>query len=157
MKTVSKIILAATVAGSLVGTAFAQEGGFPAGGPPCGGARGMAYHHRHDGGARLESRLSVIKSDLKITPDQEAAWTAFESAVKSQVRTMPHRPGPEQRAAFAKMTAPERAQLRATRMQERAQGAQNIAQAVKALYAQLTPEQKQTADRLMAGGHHRAG
>lgn len=150
MKTLNKIALAAAVAASLAGVAYAQDGDFGAG--PCGGGP-MAHRHggMRDHGARMEQRLASIKSELKITPAQESAWTAFESTVKAQVKSMPR--GPEQRKQFANLTAPERADLRAKRMQERAQGAQAIAQAVKNLYAQLTPEQKQTADQLMMGRH----
>ena len=101
---------------------------------------------------RHEQRMSALKQSLQL----EAAWTQFATAMRPP-QSMPHRPDP---AAMAKMTTPERIdQMRAMRQQHQAE-MDRSADATKAFYATLTPEQKQRFDdhtaRMMSGGMHGA-
>ena len=92
---------------------------------------------------RHEHRMAELKSQLKITSDQGAAWDTFAVAMKPPAR--PERP-PMSRAEFDKLTTPERIDLMQKRRAERDQQMNQRADAVKAFYAQLTPEQQKTFD-----------
>jgi Spy/CpxP family protein refolding chaperone len=104
-----------------------------------------------DRAAMAESRLADLKTQLKITSAQEAAWQTFAAQAKQQAAT--------RQAMHAQMqestgTAPERMGQRATAMQQRAAGMATMTNAFNALYAVLTPEQKTIADQSvgMMGG-----
>lgn len=114
--------------------------------------------HRHPGTkeerkARMEQHWQSLKSALKITSDQEAAWNTYVSAMKPQPRTTP----PMDRKAFASMTTPERIDaMQAMRGQRQAE-ADRRGQATKTFYSALTPEQQKTFDAQtlkMFGRHH---
>ena len=116
-----------------------------------------------DRGARMDSaqreqrraewhaqRMADLKAQLKLTPAQEGAWTAY---------TAPTHPPAD--AAWPRMNRDELSQLntpqRIDRMQqlatERQTRMQQRGEAVKAFYAQLTPEQQKVYDeRAMRGG-----
>ena len=92
----------------------------------------------------VTSRLADLKTELKITTDQDAAWQAFADAAKQQATGI--------QAIRAQMltdsgTAAERMALRASAMQQRAEGMTTMSKAFSALYAVLTPEQKTIADQ----------
>jgi protein CpxP len=99
--------------------------------------------------ARVEGRLAALKSQLKITSDQESAWQAFEGKAKAMAGSMQTR-----RAEMtpAKLTAPERLAQRAAFAKEGAANLESMSAAVKVLYEVLTPEQKAIADQRMAFG-----
>ena len=91
----------------------------------------------------------MLKSELGITANQEAAWQGFAGKAKGQVETMQ-----AQRAAFtaADKTAPERLAQRAAFAKQRAANIETMSAAVKDLYETLTPEQKAVADQRLAFG-----
>ena len=100
----------------------------------------------------IDSRLADLKTLLKITTTQEAAWEAFVNAAKQQAAGM--------QAMRAQMlagtgTAPERMGQRASAMQQRAQAMATTTGAFDALYAVLTPEQKTVADQHFGMMGHR--
>jgi len=100
---------------------------------------------------RMAQRLADLKQKLQITPAQEGAWSAYTSAL--QPTQMQQRPN---RDEIAQLTTPERIdrmrQLRAQRMAEM----DRRADATKAFYAALTPEQQKVFDaETLRGGHHR--
>jgi hypothetical protein len=151
MKTLRKSVLATLVALTvgMSGVALAQGPGPGKGGcDPAVGAMGMpgggGMH-----GANMDARLAQIKSELKITAQQEGAWQVFETAVKTQRA--------QTRGPVSAQTAPERADAHVARLEQRLAGAKEIAQAVKDLYGRLTPEQKASADRILMQGGRRAG
>ena len=108
--------------------------------------------------ARMEERMArrqaALKQKLGITAAQEAAWSGWTQSLKPAAR--PQRPD---RAEFARLTTPERIDrmraLRAARMAEM----DRRAEATKAFYAALSPEQKKVFDeetlRLGKRGGHR--
>ena len=112
-----------------------------------GGPMGMRGHMDP---AKMEAmhakHLASLKTRLKITAAQEGAWTAFTSAMKPPAHTM-DRPD---RAAFDKLTTPERIdkmrELRAKHHADRQAAADQRDQAVKTFYATLTDEQKKVMD-----------
>ena len=114
--------------------------------------QGMSHHGmgRMDP-ARMQSmmdkRHATLKTQLKLTPAQESAWTAFVAShkpaagMKGMAATMPD---------LAKLTTPERIdkmkELRAQHMGEMTTAMDKHAEATKTFYAVLTPEQQKLFD-----------
>lgn len=116
------------------------------------GHQGHAAMHKADGaksGERMARHMAALHDKLKLTAGQEPAWTAFVAAATPSAPAA--RPD---RAAFAKMTAPERLEKWITLSQERIAKQQNILTALQTLYAGLTPEQKKIFDDNVPGGMH---
>ena len=124
---------------------------------------GMGPGHGRMGGgdpsAIAESRLTDLKTQLKISAAQEAAWQAYAAQAKQQAAAMQAlRAQMNQGAA----TAPERMAQQTAMMQQRSAAMTARNTAFSALYAVLTPEQKTIADksfgqmgqRGMRFGHH---
>lgn len=164
MKSVFKPLL---IAGLLAGfgfSALAQSGPMGGGmGGPGGEHRGMMGHHGMQGGGKMDpakmeermaARQAVLKVRLKVTADQEGAWTAFTSAMKPSPDMLKRRA--DMHADMGKLTTPERIdRMKAMRGERDAQMDKHAA-AVKTFYAVLTPEQKKVFDaQPMRGGHER--
>ena len=117
----------------------------PAAGAPAQQARKPGdLQERHQ--ARMAQRANAFKAQLKLTPEQEPAWTAFMAAMQPAQRTARLDP-----ADMEKRTTPERIdRMRALRAQHAAE-ADRRGEATKAFYATLTPEQQKTFD---AQAHH---
>jgi len=104
----------------------------------------------------MAKRQAALKQKLQITSTQEGAWNAWTAAMKPGDFKRP------ERGEMEKLTTPERIdRMRAMRDQHMAQ-MDKRAEATKAFYATLTPEQKKTFDAETAhgprGGHrHHAG
>ncbi|HLA35562.1 MAG TPA: Spy/CpxP family protein refolding chaperone [Rhodocyclaceae bacterium] len=144
------------VSAAFFGVAHAQ----PPLGCDFGGPQAMQGGGRFDPSARVEQRLTRLKTDLKLTPQQEPLWQAFADKSKAEagkgMKTMRERmqnPTP--------MPAPERMAQMETLMKERAEAMATVHGAFKALYAELTSEQKAVADRHFSrqgrGGPGRGG
>ena len=121
---------------------------------------GMGIRHSHghgkmdgaDPSARVESHLSDMKAQLKITTAQEPAWQAFSAAAKQRAAGM--------QAMHTQMqhdsgNAADRMAQHSTMMQQRSAGMIATSDAFKALYAALTPEQKAVADQSFGKMAHR--
>ena len=98
--------------------------------------------------ANADAHLAFLKSELKITPEQEAAWQAYAGQMKQRAESM--------QALFAQpgtpaQSAPERASQRAEFAKQRAATMESASAALKNLYAVLTPEQKAIADQHFGG------
>ena len=158
MNTLSKLAIGA-VAGAgiaLAAATFAHGPGFGYG-PGYGygmGGYGMGMHgaggfgpgmgmygmHGFGGPGASGTRLDGLKSELKLTGKQTAAWDAFESAVRGQTESMlaTHNamrttgPNPDAHIAF---------------MEQRLEGMKAVQKARTDLNKVLTPEQKAIADR----------
>ena len=121
----------------------------PGGGPgpmgygPMG--HGMGPQAYANPGAAAESRLSGLKSELKITAAQESAWKTFADQAKQQAEAMQALMTSAQGSAQA--TAPVRLELRNQIMKKRQEQMEKTTTAFKDLYAVLTPEQKALADQ----------
>ncbi len=147
----------AIIAGLMATTglaAFAQGMGGPMPGGPgagpaaMGGEPGMHHmmgmHHRDPAKmqAHMAKRMGELKAKLKLSADQEGAWTTFTAAMQPNAQA-PERPNWKEIQA---MTTPERIdKMRALRTVHQAE-MDKRADAVKAFYAVLTPEQKKTFD-----------
>jgi hypothetical protein len=100
--------------------------------------------------AAAEWRLSGLKSELKITAAQEAAWKVFADQTKQQAEAMQALMTTVQGSAQA--IAPERLELRNQVMKKRQEQMEKGTAAFKDLYAVLSPEQKAIADQRIGFG-----
>jgi hypothetical protein len=117
---------------------------------PMGGRGGFGPGTNPESNA--EARLAYLKSELKITADQDAAWNAYGAAVKQQAaQTQAFRT-----AMFSTQTPQERITLHAEHAKQRAAGFEGLDKGLRELYAVLTTEQKAAADlhlgRMHVGG-----
>lgn len=99
---------------------------------------------------RMQEHLNALKGKLKISAEQEPAWTTWTTAMRPPQQ-------PPARPDLASLSTPERIdQMRAMRTQREAE-MDKRAEATKAFYAQLTPEQKKTFDAETARMFQRRG
>jgi protein CpxP len=121
-------------------------------------ATAAAAHHRNGPtpemmakfAAKMEKRQEALHAKLKLTAAQEPAWQTFVDQTKPpQRKPNAHRPD---RAAWAKLTTPERMEKFLARMQTREQFLTARLNAVKTFYAVLTPAQQKTFDQAHARG-----
>lgn len=108
--------------------------------------QGRAAMMQADPAARIDNRLAFLKSELKITSEQEQAWQSFAETVKAQGAGMP-RMG---RNMTTSGTAPEQIDQRIAFMQLRLERMRTVSKAMQDLYGALTPEQQAVADRLLS-------
>lgn len=142
------LVLATVLTGSGLAYARGCDGTGPSGMGPMGGMDGpMAQRAgtRFDPAQRAERHLSQLKSDLKITPDQEPLWLAFADKMKSEAGKGMQ--GMRSGVSDDKLSAPERMAKRQVAMEEHLAGMKSVHESFGRLYAALTPEQKQVADR----------
>ena len=160
MKSVRHALLLTTLAATLAGSVFAQTTApAPAADVPAASAKARE-HKRMDPAQRQErfqQRMADLKQKLQITAQQENAWTTFAGAMQPPQAQRPR----VDREALARMTTPERIdQMRAMRDQRNMQ-MDRRAEATKAFYAALTPEQQKTFDEIgtqrMGRGHGHGG
>ena len=111
------------------------------------------HHHRQDPKARearMEKRMQALKTSLKLSASQEAAWATYTAAIKPQHPAAGERPAPADRQALAAMTTPERIDaMQAMHSQRHAAMQAHMEQrnqATKTFYAALSPEQQKTFD-----------
>lgn len=104
-------------------------------------------------------RVAKLHAALHITPAQENAWNAFVASMKPAQRA--HGPHGD-RAAWASLSAPERAQKMIERHKQRTAVMEQRLAALNSFYSVLSPEQKKVFDEKTARmqarfGHHRGG
>ena len=116
------------------------------------GSHDHADHHgKHDGkhqGYSTEERAkrhaahaAALKEKLQLTSAQESAWTTFTTAMQPNKR-----PALPERGELAKLSTPERLdRMRALHAQHGTE-MERRAEAIKAFYASLNPEQQKTFD-----------
>lgn len=107
-------------------------------------------HHRMDPAKMQEHmarRQNELKAQLKLSPQQEQAWTAYTAAMTPPAGFMGKRPDV---AELQKLPTPERLDkmqaLRVQRMSEMNAAMSKRTDATKAFYAALTPEQQKIFD-----------
>ena len=147
-----RALVVALLAGSgiLAASSFAMPAGDSAHKDGCG------KHGQKSHGNWQESRakhLSELKGKLQLTPEQTAAWDAFAGAGENGMA-----PGMDKQAMrgeFDKLTTPQRLDKMMALSEARRDTMAKRAAAVKAFYAQLTPEQQKVFDAEAKGGFHR--
>ncbi len=119
----------------------------------------MPGRHGRDWGEmrqKMEEHRAAMAQDLrtilKLRPDQEVAFTAFQASMTPPPRQerMKH-----DRAAMETLTTPQKLDMMLAKMDERMARMRKHVEATKAFYAALSPEQQHTFDaleRLHRGG-----
>ena len=120
------------------------------GGGPRGGFGPGTAAAPGDPAAHMEARLAFLKTELKITSDQEAAWQAYATQAKQQAESMK---ALRARLPAAAQSTPEVLDQRAEFAKQRAEHMKALSAATKDLYTVLTPEQKALADQYFGGMH----
>jgi hypothetical protein len=157
MKTRKTLWVLACSLGLAAGLATAQNN------PPKEDSPKPGMHSMHEmghemGAWRMKHHLQKLKTELKLSAEQEPAWAALSASM-----TPPARPPRPDHAEMEKLPVPERLEKMKQLME--AHHAVNLAQmdkhmeAVKTFYAQLSAEQKKVFDAKampswMHGPHH---
>ncbi len=136
---------------------FAQQQPGPGAGPGRGFDPGRQFSRMcDDQDARLAGMLAYAEKKLNITDQQRAAWTKFADTAKAAEKPMQDlctkykdQPMPT--------SLPQRAERMEAMMSARLAQLQQVRPALNDLYAQLTPDQQKTADRLLDRGGKRFG
>jgi protein CpxP len=144
-----KHLIAAAVLATVGLAASAQ----PAPGTPAPGAhQGRGHFDPAKMQERVAKRQADLKQKLQITSAQEGAWASYTTATRPPANLKR-----VDRDALAKLGTPDRIdQMRALR-NERIAEMDRRADATKAFYATLTPDQKKVFDTEAARHGHRHG
>ena len=149
---VATLAVAALGGGSIFALSAAAAPGDPP--PPPGDAREV-------GGFMLDAHLAGMKAALKLTPDQEKNWTAFEAAVRdaAQARHDAMRAMREAARGDERPSPIERMNAMADHLAKTSAEIKAIAGAAKPLYDSLGDGQRRHFGPLMAmliehGRHH---
>jgi Spy/CpxP family protein refolding chaperone len=152
------------IAGFLAAGAVAFGVAYAQGGPGCGpdGGPGMKRSSMQRGGmmdpgARVEQRLTRLKTELKLTSQQEPLWQAFaEKSTAEAGKGMQAMRGRMQ--SDKPVSAPERMAQMQAMMKDRVAAMESVNESFNRLYAALTPEQKAAADKQFSNaGRQRPG
>ena len=152
-----KIVIVALAAAALGGSALALgAAAAPGDSPPPGDARAMSEAR----GFMLDAHLAGMKAALKLTPDQEKNWAAFEGAVReaAQARREAMKAMRESWRGDQRPSAIDRMTAAADRLAKASTEIKAIAAAAKPLYDSLDDGQRHHFGPLMAtlierGGH----
>jgi periplasmic protein CpxP/Spy len=119
-----------------------------------------AGKHRADRMAKMQKhmaeRQAKLKAELKLAPEQEAAWNAFVARTSPEPEMMGGKDA-AQREDWSKLTTPERLDKMQARHAKRSEHMAKRIEATKSFYAMLTPEQQKTFDAQPMRGFQRAG
>lgn len=160
----NKLIMSTLIAAGLATVApltMAQAGN-PAAGAPQGQHAQRHHHGQHAAslpGERVEARLAYFKTALKITDAQQAQWDAFADVVRKHAKGADERIKARhaqmaQHAEGKRPTAIEQLERRQERLATASARLNELLAAGKPLYAALSPEQQQIADKALAHRGH---
>lgn len=119
---------------------------------------------RHHAGPRMlpgqvvDGRIAFLKTELKITPEQETQWQPVAAAMRQNANALDQviSSARQQRGT---MDAVQRLTVREQFDKVRTENDERLLSAFKPLYAGLSSEQQQIANQLLVphhGWHHRA-
>jgi len=104
---------------------------------------------QYDFGRHIEGHIAFLKTELRIRPDQEAAWSKVADAMRTDVAEYEQFQQQHSSNSATKPTALQHLEERAAHAALRAKGEQRFLDAFRPLYGQLSDAQKQTADELL--------
>ena len=140
----------AFLAGALALAALPAAAQF--GGRKRGGGMGDAQKGGGPDGAKeppvLETSLHEFHEDLKLTGEQEPLFERYAEAIRALARDVQR--GRSAAVAAAKLEVLQRVERNVDAMRNRLAAVEEIADAARALYARLRPEQQATADPRLA-------
>lgn len=99
--------------------------------------------------SRLEARLAFGRSELAINDAQDAAWQAYATVLRDQVRPIPAEMGGMQRVAAGTADFAAMFDARITLLEGRLASLKAVREAALELYGELNDEQKRKADTLL--------
>src|SRR5436190_21462464 len=113
---------------------------------------GATSQHGEKFAERAAKRQAALHDKLVLTSAQEPAWQAFVARMQGTAAARPDvLPGAKP------LTAPERAERKATFLQVAQQQAASRVQPIKDFYAVLSPEQQKIFDKEFHGRRHHHG
>jgi hypothetical protein len=132
--------------------AFAQFGGRRGrGGMGSGGQdAGQGKAGKAEPTPMLEVTLHELQEDLKLAPEQQPLFDVYAESLRGLVNDVARE---RQRQSASKATSPtlvERIDRNVDSLRNRLTAVEDIAQAAKALYARLNPDQQRAADPRLA-------
>ncbi|MGP0094943.1 MAG: Spy/CpxP family protein refolding chaperone [Xanthobacteraceae bacterium] len=157
-----KTVLAGTAALTIAGSSlvYAQQPGAPPAGPD---AQRHWQPSAQDMGAFVDARIAAIKAGVKLTPDQEKNWPAFEQAYRDFAKLR----GEQRRARFEQRDESQsadnqgsdgnpinRLERRADALTARGTALKHLADAAGPLYQSLDEAQKHRFLLLSRPHHH---
>jgi Spy/CpxP family protein refolding chaperone len=104
--------------------------------------------------AKRAQRIAKLHDELKITPAQENAWNAFVASMQPGQHGMREH---GDRATWAGLTAPQRAEKMLAMQKARTAAMEQHVAALNSFYSVLSPEQKKVFDEKTARMHHGFG
>lgn len=109
-------------------------------------------------GQVVDGRIAFLKTELKITPEQETQWQPVAAAMRQNANALDQviSSARQQRGT---MDAVQRLTVREQFDKVRTENDERLLSAFKPLYAGLSSEQQQIANQLLVphhGWHHRA-
>jgi periplasmic protein CpxP/Spy len=110
-------------------------------------------HYGRMPGQFVEGRIAFLKTELKITPAQEAQWQSVAAAMRDNSKAL-NQTVAAMRQGHITINAVQRLELREQFAKTRADNTARLLAVFKPLYASLSPEQQQMADQLLLGQHH---
>ena len=112
---------------------------------------GASGQHGEKFAERMAKHQAALHDKLALTPSQEAAWQVFTAKMQATV------PARSDARPAKELTAPERAERKASFLQVAQQQAASRVQPIKEFYAVLSPEQQKIFDSQFHGGGHHFG
>ncbi|MCK3780966.1 Spy/CpxP family protein refolding chaperone [Ensifer sesbaniae] len=101
----------------------------------------------------IEGRIAFLKTELKITAEQESLWNAFAEILRADARSaregMMPMPGPMGGTGGAAATPVQRIEVRESALASRLESVRKLKATLVPLYQALDGAQKQMADRLL--------
>ncbi|MCT8974673.1 Spy/CpxP family protein refolding chaperone [Microbaculum marinisediminis] len=102
---------------------------------------------------RVDGRLAYLKTELKITDDQESAWDEFSATIRSTAErhndTMRSMMEEYSSGEFLRESLPDRLALQETHLEARLEQVRAVHSSADKLFAVLTDEQKEIADEIV--------
>jgi protein CpxP len=95
----------------------------------------------------VEQRITMLKSALKITPDQEANWDKVATAMRDNAAAM-DKLVKEKQAKAQNITAVDDLKTYQDFTQAHLDGLKNLTSAFESLYDSMSPDQKKNADQV---------
>jgi LTXXQ motif family protein len=99
----------------------------------------------------IDGRLAFLKTELKITAEQEQVWNDYADTVRANAKSMKEQceEMKEAKGEDKRPPLPERLDLRTKMMEARLDALRAKSKALKPLYDALSDDQKKTADELI--------
>ncbi len=105
--------------------------------------------HKNEGGARFDKHMAALHDALKLTSDQDAAWAQFIDKMKPVEMDKPRHQD------WKDMSTPDRLDRMLDNMKSHEKQMAGHAEAIRAFYGALTPDQQKVFDKKYQAHHQR--